>query len=315
MHDSPKYILCIPGAKGIHNSLYAQLFHKITQTFDIPFDLIVGISHGTLLILLPSDQYLDLFSFSTLKKIYPKTHNHEIQHSPMYENSTKSLVLKKYFGDSCLSDKKLHTNIAVVLYNVSKNRQELFTNYDKQNYSLLSLAQASSASIPYHGAVKLSNHNQYIDGTYSGVNSSLLAFHEAQHLFGTKTMFRMLVLGANDTDRVINTEHCGSWGSIPWICNGFLDTWANNQAQQQLSETQKIMAFTNKDNRIFAPCSKIPDMKVNDVTEKNIKYLQDRSEQLFDTHKLDFQDFFNPKSCRSWSYSHAYESVRATKLS
>jgi predicted patatin/cPLA2 family phospholipase len=319
-----KYVLCITGG-GIRDVFPAQFLDNMRTKLDLnmsKFDLIVGVSGGALLALYTAAnidkldakilnqkplKFIDLFSQVNLRKMCDKSRwDHimgEIQFSPVYDGKGKVNVLKKYFENSKLGEYK--TRVAVPIYNITKKTTEIFTTYDEEckNYTTWSVADATSAAVPYYPAVKLKNGDKYIDGGYSSCNPVLIAYSEAQRLFGTQTPIRMLSLGTGYQDYGNHWQQANveEWGAIQWICNGLLDLVMDAPNELALEQTQKIMSMHGNDNRLLHINIPIRQIKIDDTTEESVNHLINAGHQAFQSYQSDLVDFLNPKSCRAWN--------------
>lgn len=312
-----KYVLCVSGG-GVKDLIPATILDLLHDELKIDisfFDLVVATSGGAMLCMygshmISSDKpfkYEDLFSSDNMETICDKgvwdQLMGEVQFCPVYDGMGKKLILKKYFGDLKLRD--IDIRVAVPIYNLYKKQTELFSSYNAgcEDFQVAEVCDGASAAIPYFPSVKIGN-DMYIDGGVSANDPLLLAFTEARKLFGKNHPIRLLSLG---TGRQIPTEiwknnPIEKWGCVQWIRHGLIDLLMSAPLDLMVDNVDSLMQSECKLNRLLYINDNIPpDIKLDDTNENVLKELKNIGKKSFENNRVNFEAFFDSKSCRCWN--------------
>jgi len=315
---SVKYVLSLTGG-GIRNAITASFLDELMQTLKLDlsvFDLVVAVSGAAMLAMQGAQNVenktfkssKDLFSQNNVSKICDKSLLdkvvREVQFSPVYDGTGKTLVLKKYFGDTKMG--QVHGKVAIPIYNLYQKKTELCTTYDEdgKDLSIAQVCDAATAAIPYFPPVKIQD-TLYVDGGFGAPEPVMLAYTEARKLFGSDCALRILSVGAGQKipDEKWKSNPIEKWGTIQWLNHGLIDLLLDAPGHAMIDNIGRMMTRESHNNRLLHINPELPMTVALDNSEPEIiKMLFDAGKTAFHSQKNDLADFFNFKSSRSWCH-------------
>jgi predicted patatin/cPLA2 family phospholipase len=311
-----KYILSLTGG-GIRNAITASFLDEMMQILKIDmsvFDLIVGVSGGAMLAMQGVQNIekkswtpaKNLFSQQNVSKICNKSIldrvMREVQFSPVYDGTGKTLVLKKYFGDAKMG--QVSSNVAIPIYNLYKKKTELCTTYDDdgKELSVAQVCDAATAAIPYFPPVNI-HDTLYVDGGFGAPEPVFLAYTEARKLYGPDCAIRILSVGAGQKipDEKWKSNSVEKWGTIQWLGNGLIDLLLDAPGDALIDNIGRLMTRESNKNRLLHINPELPmTVSLDNSDREVIEMLFGIGKSAFVGQKNDLVDFFNAKSSRSW---------------
>lgn len=280
------------GVRGLYSSV---ILENIQKEFKIDiskhFDLIVGSSIGGLIgmyIAQGSNNPSVLFNNRNLTTIFNKSFWDKItpfQFKPKYDGIGKKKIIKENIIIKKLGDVK--TKLALISYNITQQKHKIFKSWQDKDVCSILACEATSAAPLYFPSVSIDDCH-YIDGGIVANNPSLIAYQEAQILFGKDADIRILSIGSGDGTNKIDGKKSEKYGGPQWICNGILEIIMDAPLDLMSDYCRQILP----ENAYLRLDAKINNEKLDDTSDEYSKYLFKKAIETFNANKKCIKKFF-----------------------
>lgn len=211
--------------------------------------------------------------------------------SPKYDSKNLTRLLKKYLGDTKLSESL--TDIVIPAYDITKSKTEIFNvrqaklKPEKHDHYMWEVALASTAAPSYFKSFRIGKRD-YVDGGLTLNNPVLASMIHSLIIHGRKEVGSYFVVSLG-TGKTKLQQLNGFWGKIGWVqhlLNITMDGVSNlNHKQQELiiSELNKEFAddkcMESKYVYLDIPIEK-SHSDMDDIRKKNIAALEQYGNDL-----------------------------------
>lgn len=204
---------------------------------------------------------------------------------PSYDAGGLETTLKKYFGSMPLSFSL--SNVAITAVEISNNnRLHLFRSSYAQrdrgyDFIKVDVARATSAAPTYFPPVRIkpiqdTTHYDFIDGGLGANCPSLVAYYEAERLFGTNRPINLISVGTGMIQKAIDYETAIAMGLVGWA-RASTSILFDTQTAQSLRTTERLLSTRPKSKfyRFQSP------IKVADLDNTDPNYLKDLGKEAY----------------------------------
>lgn len=281
------------GVRGLFSSI---ILEKIQEEFKIDisnkFDLIVGTSIGGLIgmyIAQGSNNPTTLFNNRNLTTIFNKSNWDKImpiQFKPKYDGTGKKKIIKENIIVKKIGDVK--TKLAVTTYNISKQKHRIIRSWQDTDIDSVCACEVTSAAPTYFPSVKMDG-DYYIDGGVVANNPSLVAYQEAQLLYGKDADIRILSIGCGDATNKVNDKKTEKFGGAQWVCNGILEIIMDAPLEIMSDYCRHILP----DKAYLRINTKIEHEKMDDTSKEYSEFLVKKANEIFVENKGCIKKFFD----------------------
>ncbi len=302
-----KYILSVDGGgiRGIIPAIVlAEIEYRTKKPISQMFDLMVGTSTGGIIVAgLCNKQYSAL----DLVDLYQKDGPHIFKSSffrrsifswlncAQYSCKNIECVLNRYFGDSTLADAT--NNLMLTSYDIKNNYPFFFKSWrEDRNFIKLKDALRATTAAPTYFVPKYLKINQkemvLVDGGVFANNPAACAYASGKRLFPNDDII-LLSIGTGRTDRSITNSR--RFGKIGWI-KPLLHVMFSSSLDAVNYQLDQVIA--DKYIRIQSQL-KIASPDMDNITSKNIKFLQQEAKAMVEDNQEAIDRFCNIERCQA----------------
>ncbi|WP_341810159.1 MULTISPECIES: patatin-like phospholipase family protein [unclassified Wolbachia] len=306
-----KYILSVDGG-GIRGIIPAIILAEIEQRTRKPiaeiFDLMAGTSTGGIVVagLCKKDERGNpQYSANDLVEFYQEYGSYIFKSSffrrsilswfncAQYPHKNIEYVLHKYFGDDIL--KNTLSNVLITSYDIQNNCPFFFKSWKEGNIKLKDALRAATAA-PTYFTPKYLKVNQkemvLVDGGVFANNPAACAYASGKRLFPNDDIL-LLSIGTGRTDRSIANSR--RFGKIGWI-KPLLNVMFASSLDAVNYQLDQVIA--DKYIRIQSQL-KIASADIDNITSKNIKFLQQEANAMIEDNQEAIDRFCNIERCQA----------------
>ena len=291
-----KYVLSCDGG-GIRGAASAEFLNQIQSNLGIDvykqFDLFAGTSTGAIIVIalavkkMKTRKLVELYNYRNGNTIMNKSIWDRmlglVQHEPKYDGKGKTRILKKYFGNSLLSDAEKPT--LVVTYDVENRVSAVLKSTKPEKITAVQAADASSAAPMYFPTAKIGKR-YLIDGGVIANNPAMCAYAEAKKLWPDEDI-KLLSVGTGKRTRSINGKDSMDYGFVDWIRHDLIGVVMD----ESVVEYQTRVILGDDYLRINSELKEVND-DMDDVSQQNIDSLIRLGKRWYDDNEQKLKEFF-----------------------
>ncbi len=142
-----------------------------------------------------------------------------LYYTPLYFNNNKSVFIENYIGKHTPFATNNGKKVYITTYNMTTQKPEFFKSWDKNDYLIKDIIDASSAVPGLYPAVKI-NNNFYIDGGVTTNNPADSIYSEILKKYkGENIKIKILSIGCGRKKK-FQIGDISNWGHLRWIISG-----------------------------------------------------------------------------------------------
>ena len=241
-----KYILSIDGG-GVRTLASITFLKLLEKEMGVKvyekFDFFVGTSAGAISCLalsakgLSAKELESMWSHENLTKTMQasswETKFGLLQANPKYNSDGKREVLKKYFGDTKMSEAT--KPVVILSYDIETRSPVLLKSYSDidADISLVDAGDATSAAPIYYPTAKVGDR-YLIDGAIVANHPVLHGYVEAKKLF-PECELRVLSIGSGLSKRPLKGEASKKWGIVGWMMHDLFGLMIESSLDHELA--------------------------------------------------------------------------------
>ena len=241
-----KYILSIDGG-GVRTLASITFLKLLEKEMGVKvyekFDFFVGTSAGAISCLalsakgLSAKELESMWSHENLTKTMQasswETKLGLLQANPKYNSDGKREVLKKYFGDTKMSEAT--KPVVILSYDIETRSPVLLKSYSDidADISLVDAGDATSAAPIYYPTAKVGDR-YLIDGAIVANHPVLHGYVEAKKLFPDCEL-RVLSIGSGLSKRPLKGEASKKWGIVGWMMHDLFGLMIESSLDHELA--------------------------------------------------------------------------------
>jgi patatin-like phospholipase/acyl hydrolase len=203
--------------------------------------------------------------------------------SPKYDGVGKLEVIKSFGKNENEKFNKTDKHVLVTGFDITDQKPILFKSWKDSVHSIVTALDVTSAAPIFYPPVEYMFGKWAVDGGIYCNNPSMVAYVEAIKLFGKENDIRVLSIGTGYGKEPPMKKETEKWGVLKWVTKGeifnlLMDTPMQNTTynMEKLTKLLGHKYIRIQDHHV--------ESSMDDVSEKNFKYLRSVGDKLWDKY-------------------------------